>query len=125
MTLDELQNFGNLFQNNCDEIKNLCEEQHKQLSCLDSQINEIYHVLENCSLNAVQISKISKQLIFLLKTRRQTKEFSFILCSVVDKLNSGKIFDLGAHIKSAISRSNNRQEEYVKISTACLEKMFP
>lgn len=54
----------------------------------DAEVNSLYHVLEYCTLDAVSLVKVAKELQKALRVRREAKEIQAIAQQLaVDKFN--------------------------------------
>lgn len=100
------------------KLKNRLTELQKSASELDKEVSHHYHVLELVPMNAVQLAIVTKSLRNVLKTRREAKENSALLQSVL----SGKTLDLResptkiAEREAVVSRYvAEAQESFAKI----------
>lgn len=100
------------------KLKNRLTELQKSASELDKEVSHHYHVLEMVPMNAVQLAIVTKSLRNVLKTRREAKENSALLQSVL----GGKTLDLRespakiAEREAVVSRyAAEAQESFAKI----------
>lgn len=78
------------------------------LSKVDAEINNLYHVLEYCTLDAVALVRVAKQLQSYLKTRRQLKEIR----SICQQLSLSKF-----NPKAAVRADKYKAEAELSLAT--------
>ena len=101
------------------QIMNAYEENRKLRAKNDGIVNDLYHILEFVKLDAVQMSKVAKQLRQALQTRRKLKEDSILFQSILDTTTSKIKPD------ELIQRQNNRISKYIEESHASFKSIFP
>ena len=114
---DDIKNLVDLIESSKKTLNELHEQAKKEAREIDQKVNDLYHILEYCALDAVQLAKVTKELREVLKERRQKKERMYVLWGVVDP-NSKSSFE------KILQNSEKRQKEYAKESKTSYEKLF-
>lgn len=91
---------------------------YKKQSSIDTEINDLYHVIEYVSVSAVEMVKIYNRLKKKLTERRQVKEDISLAMSFVQKL--GEVANLA---KDASKRAENRKQKYRQEANIAYQKI--
>lgn len=91
---------------------------YKKQSSIDTEINDLYHVIEYVSVSAVEMVKIYNRLKKKLAERRQVKEDISLAMSFTQKL--GEVANLA---KDASKRAENRKQKYKQESNIAYQKI--
>lgn len=91
---------------------------YKKQSSIDTEINDLYHVIEYVSVSAVEMVKIYNRLKKKLAERRQVKEDISLAMSFAQKL--GEVANLA---NDASKRAENRKQKYKQESNIAYQKI--
>lgn len=91
----------------------------KLTSSIDKQINDHYHIIELVSLNASQLSKVTKSLKDLLKQRREAKEN----LNAVSNFLSGNLENAKTP-ETMKKNANDRENKYRAEAVLAFNAMF-
>lgn len=91
---------------------------YKKQSSVDTEINDLYHVIEYVSVSAVEMVKIYNRLKKKLAERRRVKEDISLAMSFTQKL--GEVANLA---KDASKRAENRKQKYKQESNISYQKI--
>lgn len=94
----------------CDSIDAAFEHCSNDMKNAEEEVNNLYHILEYVSLNAVQMMKVSKKLKQALIVRREAKEQFSRIQSLKDNVYAGlKKYEAAA--SNSVSRAGKYSEE--------------
>lgn len=103
-----------------DSIQDSSDKLSYALGVVDSEIVDLNHILEYCSLSAPEMTKIAVKLKKLFKERREVKELLAYASMVSSKLLIKE--DLTVEFES---RKTKREHSYQDESRISFNKLFP
>ena len=101
-----------------DEAQETLTALYKKQSAVDTEINELYHVIEYVSVSAVEMVKIYNRLKKKLAERRLVKEEISLARSFTQKL--GEVANLA---NDASKRAEIRKQKYKQESNTIYQKI--
>lgn len=102
------------------EFHDFSAESVKNLSELDTKINDLYHIIEYVPLDAVKASKVLKELKKSLNERRRWKDCNANLSASLHKLNG---VDPSIYEKR-VAVTEERNAKYLQESLESYQKHF-
>lgn len=100
-----------------DTVVEIRRDLNTEQSTLDKKIIDLTHIIEYCSLNAVEMSKVYIELRNTLRERREVKESLSALQSFYDRKET-------FCSTPVVENMNNRHLKYKKESNENLKKYF-
>ena len=103
--------------NAANDVRKLKAETARNMSRYDNIISDCYHILELMTLNAVQLSKVTKELRNNLRLRREAKEQMILIETVLaNKFENIQLTMTNKSEVRAAKYTNEAKQAYARLS---------